>query len=111
MDDVGWDPSALVPYFDVTNTTVAIAALTVELLPADPQRIGFMVGINAGSSITISTRGGLNPSTGFFVGQTPLKILFREFGPLVCLQWFVRSVAGASTYELAVTRYLPRRGR
>lgn len=85
------------------NTTVRLQApLTlpvagpVQLAPNDPNRVALMVSNHGGGSVVIGI-GTTTAALGMITladGAAPFIILVRDFGELVCMQWFGKGAAG-----------------
>lgn len=91
-------PSEQTPYFDVSESRVALGAAPTQVVKADAERVVLIIGIEvAASSATLSTRAGAASGQGLLVSQNErLELTQGLHGPLVTQAWFASSGAAVN---------------
>lgn len=104
-----WDAS--IYFFLPVQSVISIAAGTVPLVPANPNRVGLLIGCSAGPNATV----GVNPAPAMGEGipvnnlTPPLYITHEHWGSLVQAEWFLSApiIGGVVTVIEVILRDWP----
>ena len=106
------DPADLVPFFDVQERVVFVAAgaTSVALVPNDPQRVALWFGQSDGDVYVSTLEATPLPGCIYLqLGRHPLRLGIATDGAIVQVAWFARSLGFPVNVTVITARYQPRR--
>lgn len=107
------DPGRLISSFTWEEDTFSSSGSIQEILAEDKYRIAFMISVQTGSQVHISTLPNVTSSTGFLIDGSlaPFQLSYRDFGAVVSGSWYLAATFMATNGVILSARFDPRNQR